>query len=192
MPIVCITTPLWIPENILLHMCNEYRNNSMIRMYIFFVFCAFSLLLGANIVTGAVSQDTISYNNSELPGSGQISIDSVVIVCGEGRATVHVTYSLTDVPRFLFLIFGSSSLERIIMETLGFTDAHVVSVGAEEAELILRDVATVYGDGMYWLPAHTFQTMIPTVQIITPQEVVTYHDTMELSGIAYYAPKDFL
>jgi hypothetical protein len=185
-----------IPENILLHMCNEYRNDSMIRTHIFFVFCAFSLLVSASMVTGAVSQNTILYNNSsdssEIPGSGQMSFDSVVIVCGEGRATVHVTYSLTDVPRFLFLVFGSSSLERIIMETLGFTDARVVSVGAEEADLILHDVATVYGDGVYWLPAHTFQTVIPTVQIITPQEVVAYHDTMEISGIAYYAPKDSL
>ena len=161
-------------------------------MHIFFVLCVFSLLVSVSMVTGAVTQNTISYNNSELSGSGQISIDSVVIVCGEGRATVHVSYSLAEVPRFLFLVFGSSSLERIIMETLGFTDVHVVSVGVEEAELILRDIATVYGDGMYWLPAHTFQTMIPTVEIITPQEIVTYRDTMELSGIAYYAPKDSL
>jgi len=166
----------------------------MIRMDIFFILCVSVsfLLVSASTVAGAVSPDFISYNNNEVSVSGQISIDSLVIACGEGRATVHVTYSLTEVSRFLFFVFGSSSLEQIIVETLGFTDAHVVSVGAEEAELILSDIATVYGDGIYWLPAHTFQTMIPTVEIITPQEIITYHNVMELSGIAYYAPKDSL
>jgi hypothetical protein len=162
----------------------------MIRIRTFFVLCVFSLLLSASTVVGAVSPNIISYDNNVASASGQISIDSVVIVCGEGKATVHVTYSLAEVHRFLFLVFGSSSLEQVIMEKLGFINAHVVSVGAEEAELVLRDVATVYGDGIYWLPAHTFQTMIPTVEVITPQEIITYHNIMELSGIAYYAPKD--
>jgi hypothetical protein len=148
--------------------------------------------LSVSTVIGAVSPDVLSYSNNEASGSGQISIDSLVIACGQGRATVHVTYSLTEVSRFLFFVFGSSSLERNIMEILGFTDVHVVSVGVEEAELVLRDVATVYGDGMYWLPAHTFQTMIPTVEVITPQGIITYHNIMELSGLAYFAPKDSL
>jgi len=163
----------------------------MIRIYIFFVFCLFSLLLSASMIVEAVSPNIISYNNNEASSSEQIFINSVVILCGEGQAAVHVTYSLTEVFRFLFLVFGSSSLERIIIETLGFTDVNVVSVGAEEAELILYDIATVYGDGIYWLPAHTFQTMIPTVEIITPQETFIYNNITEFSGIAYYAKKDY-
>ena len=163
----------------------------MIQRHILSVFCVFSLLLSASTVVGEFSPNSISYNN-EASGSGPISIDSVVIVCGEGRATVYVTYSLADLSSFLYLVFGSSSLERSIMETLGFTDSYVVSVGIEEAELVLRDIATVYGDGIYWLPAHTFQTMIPTVEIRTPQEIITYHNIVELSGFAYYAPQDSL
>ncbi|MDR2855497.1 MAG: hypothetical protein LBV40_05015 [Methanomicrobiales archaeon] len=142
------------------------------------------------MVTGTTPADVISNDlneNSDISGSGQISIDSVTIVCGEGTATVYVTYSLTGVTHFLFFVFGSSSLERDIVEMLGFTDALVVFVGAEEAELMLSDIATVYGDGIYWLPAHTFQTMIPTVEVVTPQQTFTYSNITELSGMVYYA-----
>ena len=166
-------------------------NTSMIRVHIFCVFCAFFFLLSASTVAGAISSNVVPSDNTEI-GTGQISIDSVTIVCGEGTATVHVMYSLTDVTHFLFIVFGSSSLERSIVEMLGFTDAIVVSVGSGEAELILSDIATVYGDGIYWLPAHTFQTVIPTIEVITPQETFVYHDTMDLAGIAYYAPEGSL
>ena len=151
--------------------------------------------MSVSTVTGAIPSDIVSSDsgeNSEISGTGQISIDSVAIVCGEGTATVYVTYSLTDVTHFLFIVFGSSSLERNIVEMLGFTDALVVFVGAEEAELILSDIATVYGDGIYWLPAHTFQTVIPTVEVVTPQETFVYSNITELPGIAYYASKGSL
>jgi len=174
-------------------MCNAYKKDFMFRMHTLFVFCVF-LILSASTVIGADFQNPSSNNNfsnnyDTSGGSGSVSIDSVAIVCGEGKANVYVTYSLADVSSFLYLFFGSSSIERAIMDIIGFTDAHFVSVGADEAELVLTDIATVYGNGMYWLPAHTFQTMIPTVEIITPQEKITYHNIMELSGIAYYAPQ---
>jgi hypothetical protein len=146
--------------------------------------------MSASAVSGTLSLDIVSNDldeNSEISGSGQISIDSVTVVCGEGTATVYVTYSLTDVTHFLFIAFGSSFLERNIVEMLGFTQPLVISVGAEEAELILSDIATVYGDGIYWLPAHTFQTTIPTLEVVTPQETFSYSNITELSGIAYYA-----
>jgi len=78
------------------------------------------------------------------------------------------------------------------LEMLGFTDAVVVFVGAEKAELTLSDIATVYGDGIYWFPAHAFQTMIPAVEVVTPQETFRYSNISELSGIAYYASKGSL
>jgi hypothetical protein len=132
----------------------------------------------------------MSGNATEIAGFGQIAIDSVSIHCGEGTATVDVVYTLTEISRFLFLVFGSSSLERNILDILGFTNAQIESVGYDKAELILNDVATVYGDGTYWLPAHTFHTMIPIVEIITPQEVHIYKNITEFSGIAYYAKRD--
>ena len=162
----------------------------MIRVHVFFLFCVFFLFLSTSMVTGAIPLDVVpndSSESSESSGSGQISIDSVTIVCGEGTATVYVTYSLTDVTHFLFFIFGSSSLEKDIVEMVGFTDAVVVFVGAEEAELTLSDIATVYGDGIYWLPAHTFHTMIPIVEVVTPQETFIYSSITELPGFVYYA-----
>ena len=163
----------------------------MIRVHLFCVFCALLFLVSVSTVAGELSSNSVPSEDTEISTS-QISIDSITIVCGEGTATVHVMYSLTDVTHFLFIVFGSSSLERSISEMLGFTDATVVSVGAGEAELILSDIATVYGDGIYWLPAHTFQNVIPIVEVVTPQETFTYHDTMDLAGIAYYAPEGSL
>ena len=159
--------------------------NQMIWIHIACVLCTLLLILGANFISGGMSS-----NASEIPGSGQIVIDSIRIHCGEGTATVDVVYTLTEISRFLLLVFGSSSLERNIVDILGFTNVHIESVGYDKAELILSNVATVYGDGTYWLPAHTFHTMIPIVEIITPQEVHIYKNVTEFSGIAYYAKTD--
>ena len=55
------------------------------------------------------------------------------------------------------------------------------------ADLKVYDVQPVYGDGLYWFPAHNFGCVIPEVVISTNLSTERYENISALeNGIVYY------
>jgi hypothetical protein len=55
------------------------------------------------------------------------------------------------------------------------------------ADLKVYDVQPVYGDGLYWFPAHTFGCEIPKVVISTNLSREMYENVSSLeNGVVYY------
>lgn len=124
---------------------------------------------------------------SETDSEGYLSINSVNITLMPGYAQVHVEYVLDDAFKLLALMFGENDIRNRLLERLAFGNATIVSINSTAADLLVYDVQPVYGDGLYWFPAHEFGDEIPEVSIITNQSCERYEHVKKLeNGIVYY------
>jgi hypothetical protein len=129
--------------------------------------------------------DTASAENEQ--NQGYICIQSVNITLQPGYADVSVTYSLDGAFRFLILMFGENDVKTRLLEMLAFENATIVRMDYESADLKLYDIKPVYGDGLYWFPAHQFGTVIPNLSIHSNQSSRQYENVNRLEdGIVYY------
>jgi hypothetical protein len=118
---------------------------------------------------------------------GYLKINSVDISLKSGYADVSVNYVLEDAFRFIALMFGENDLRSKIKDQLGFGNVSIISMNYTNAHLIVYDVQSIYGEGLYWFPAHEFNTEIPNLTIRTNQSFVQYNHTSKLEdGIVYY------
>lgn len=51
----------------------------------------------------------------------------------------------------------------------------------------MKNISNDYGGGSYWLPAHTFGVVVPSLTIITPQDVKHYENVSDFpDGLGYF------
>ncbi|NLV27835.1 MAG: hypothetical protein GXY48_11845 [Methanomicrobiales archaeon] len=139
------------------------------------------ILLGCLLIfvsqSSAVENETDSY----------LSIHSVTISLMPGYADVHVEYSLEDAFRVLAFMFGENDIRTRLLNNLAFSNASILFMNYSAADLKIYDIQPVYGDGLYWFPAHTFGCTIPEVTINTNHSTERYENIQNLeNGIVYY------
>jgi hypothetical protein len=133
----------------------------------------------------------ISTNQSsfaaEPESHGYLTITNVTIDLQPGYADVHVMYTLDDAFRFLILMFGENDVKTRLLDILNFQNATLIRMDYESADIIVYDIHPVYGDGLYWFPAHKFGTIIPNLTIRSNQSCQQLSDVSQIeNGIVYY------
>ncbi len=104
-----------------------------------------------------------------------------------GYADVHVEYFLDDAFRVLAFMFGENDIKSRLLQKLAFSNVSIVSMNYTAADLKVYDIEPVYGDGLYWFPAHKFGCTIPHVMIMTNLSTEQYENISALeNGIVYY------
>ncbi|PKL60383.1 MAG: hypothetical protein CVV33_02970 [Methanomicrobiales archaeon HGW-Methanomicrobiales-4] len=118
---------------------------------------------------------------------GYITIQDVAIDLQQGYADVHVTYNLDDAFRFLMLMFGENDVKTRLLELMGFENVTLIRMDYDSADLKVYDVKEIYGDGLYWFPAHQFGTIIPNLTIRSNQSCQQFSNITELeNGTVYF------
>jgi hypothetical protein len=88
----------------------------------------------------------------------------------------------------IVLLLGKQDLKNRLLTVLNYEDAEVKNLDLNSAELVVDDVSYSYGRGVYWFPSHTFNVLIPTLRVTTPQVSREYADVNEIpNGIGYFA-----
>jgi len=104
-----------------------------------------------------------------------------------GYADVHVEYVLEDAFRLIAFMFGENDIKSRLLQKLAFSNVSIISMNYTAADLKVYDVQPVYGDGLYWFPAHTFGCEIPKVVISTNLSREMYENVSSLeNGVVYY------
>jgi len=136
----------------------------------------FFLLSGA-IHTLAAEPDTHGY----------IDIHNVTIILKPGYADVQVSYTLDDAFRFLILMFGENDVKARLLSMLNFENVTLERMDYDSADLRVYETKPVYGDGLYWFPAHQFETIIPNLTITSNQSSQHLQNVTKIpNGIVYY------
>jgi len=118
---------------------------------------------------------------------GYITVKDMNITLDDGRAYIDVRYNLDEPTRLIVLLLGKQDLKNRLLRVLNYEDAEVVHIGMDQARLIVKDVSYNYGRGVYWFPAHRFNIMIPSLQVVTPQTSRVFLSTREIpNGIGYF------
>lgn len=139
------------------------------------------MLIGCFLIL--VSQSFAATTDSE----GYLRIESVMISLMPGYAEVHTEYVLEDAFRVLAFMFGENDIRSRLLQKLAFSNVSVISMNYTAADLKVYDVQPVYGDGLYWFPAHNFGCVIPEVVISTNLSTERYENISALeNGIVYY------
>ncbi len=118
---------------------------------------------------------------------GYIGIRSLQINLSDGYADAHVEYEIDEAFRVIMLVFGENDAKDKLRELLAFENATITGMSFSSADLRIFDVKQVYGDGLYWFPAHSFNTVIPNLTICSNQGCTGWNNVTSLDeGIAYY------
>jgi len=138
------------------------------------------LIFLAALAVPALAENTDKY--------GYITIQAVDITLDEGKANINVQYTLDEPTRVIVLLLGKQDLKNRLLTVLNYEDAEVKNLDLNSAELVVDDVSYSYGRGVYWFPSHTFNVLIPTLRITTPQVSREYAGVNEIpNGIGYFA-----
>jgi hypothetical protein len=141
---------------------------------------AICLVFLAALAAPALAENTDKY--------GYITIQAVDITLDEGKANINVRYTLDEPTRVIVLLLGKQDLKNRLLTVLNYEDAEVKNLDLNSAELVVDDVSYSYGRGVYWFPSHTFNVLIPTLRITTPQVSREYAGVNEIpNGIGYFA-----
>ena len=138
------------------------------------------LIFLAALAVPALAENTDKY--------GYITIQAVDITLDEGKANINVQYTLDEPTRVIVLLLGKQDLKNRLLTVLNYEDAEVKNLDLNSAELVVDDVSYSYGRGVYWFPSHTFNVLIPTLRMTTPQVSREYAGVNEIpNGIGYFA-----
>ena len=123
----------------------------------------------------------------EPEAHGYINIHNITILLKPGYADVHVNYTIDEAFRLLILMFGENDVKTKLISTLNFSNATLEKMDFDSADLKVYETKTVYGDGLYWFPAHEFGTTIPNLTIISNQSTQHLRNISKIpNGIVYY------
>ena len=143
-------------------------------------------LAGCLILLAALTVPVIATTNTDK--YGYITIEAVDITLDGGKATIDMQYTLDEPTRVIVLLLGKQDLKSRLLTVLNYEDAEVKNLDLNSADLVVDDGAYSSGRGVYWFPSHTFNVLIPTLRITTPQVSREYAAVNEIpNGIGYFA-----
>ena len=138
------------------------------------------LLLVAALIAPAVAAGEERYS--------YITVKDVTVRLEKADAVVTMNYTIDDGIGFLVLLLGKSDLRQKALEVLNFNNATVQYLDLERIEVRVKDASNDYGQGSYWFPAHGFGVVVPSLTVISPQDVKHYENVNEFpDGLGYFA-----
>ncbi|WP_292366651.1 MULTISPECIES: hypothetical protein [unclassified Methanoculleus] len=119
---------------------------------------------------------------------GYITVKDVTVKLEKADAVVIMNYTIDDGIGFLVLLLGKSDLKQKSLDILNFNDTRVQHLDLDRIEVRVTNAANDYGQGSYWFPAHRFGVVVPSLTVITPQDVKRYENVSEFpDGLGYFA-----
>lgn len=138
------------------------------------------LLLVSALVVPALAADEERY--------GYITVKDVTVKLEKADAVVTMNYTIDDGVGFLVLLLGKSDLKQKALNILNFDDTRVQHLDLDRIEVRVKDASNDYGQGSYWFPAHRFGVVVPSLTVISPQDVKHYENVREFpDGLGYFA-----
>ncbi len=117
-----------------------------------------------------------------------ITVKDVTVRLEKADAVVTMNYTIDDGMGFLVLLLGKSDLRQKALDILNFDNVSVRHLDLERIEVRVKDASNDYGQGSYWFPAHGFGVVVPSLTVITPQDVKHYENVSEFpEGLGYFA-----
>jgi hypothetical protein len=118
---------------------------------------------------------------------GYITIDTVQIQLHNDTALVDMHYSVDEGTRIIFFLLGKQDLKNKLITILNYNDAQMQYINLSDAEFVVDQAAYSYGNGVYWLPTHQFNVVIPKLTVASPQVVRNFTNTnLFPDGIGYF------
>ena len=137
----------------------------------------FVILLG--IVTPVMAADDMRY--------GYIKIQDVTVQLKNDTAVINVNYTVDEGTRIIFFLLGKQDLKNKLNHILNYDSAQMRRINLSSAEFSVDGAAYSYGKGIYWYPTHTFNVVIPSLIICSPQITRTFSMTNVFpDGIGYF------
>ncbi len=119
---------------------------------------------------------------------GYITVKDVTVRLEKSDAVVTMNYTIDDGIGFLVLLLGKSDLKQKALDILNFNDTSVQHLDLDRIEVRVKDASNDYGQGSYWFPAHRFGVVVPSLTVISPQDVKHYENVSEFpDGLGYFA-----
>lgn len=138
------------------------------------------LMLISALVVPALAADEGRYS--------YITVKDVTVRLEKADAVVTMNYTIDGGVGFLVLLLGKSDLKQKSLDILNFNDTRVQRLDLERIEVHVNNVSDDYGQGSYWFPAHRFGVVVPSLTVITPQNVNHYQNVRESpDGLGYFA-----
>jgi hypothetical protein len=117
-----------------------------------------------------------------------IAVRDITVRLENEDAFVTMNYTVDGGIRLLVLLLGKSDLKQKALNILNFNDTEVRYLDLDRIEVRVNNVSDDYGRGSYWFPAHRFGVVVPSITIITPQDVRYYENVSEIpDGLGYFA-----
>ncbi len=122
---------------------------------------------------------------------GYITVKEITIRLENEDAVVTMNYTIDGGIAFLVFLLGKADLRQKTLDILRFNDTRVQYIDLERVEVRANNVSENYGLGSYWFPAHRFGVAVPSLTVITPQDVRHYANISEFSdGFGYFADRE--
>lgn len=135
------------------------------------------ILLG--IITPAMAAEEVRY--------GYIQVQDVAVNLKNDTAVINVNYSVDEGTRIIFFLLGKQDLKNRLYHILNYEGAQMRRINLSSAEFTVDGAAYSYGKGIYWYPSHTFNVVIPSLTIRSPQITRTFSMTDVFpDGIGYF------
>ena len=137
----------------------------------------FVILLG--IATPVMAADDVRY--------GYIKIQDVTVQLKNDTAVINVHYTVDEGTRIIFFLLGKQDLKNKLNHILNYEGAQMRRIDLSSAEFIVDGASYSYGQGVYWYPSHSFNVVIPSLTIHSPQITRTFAMTDVFpDGIGYF------
>lgn len=138
----------------------------------------FVILLG--IATPVMAAEEMRY--------GYIQVQDVAVHLKNDTAVINVNYTVDEGTRIIFFLLGKQDLKNRLYHILNYDGAQMRRINLSTAEFTVDGAAYSYGKGIYWYPSHTFNVVIPSLTIRSPQITRTFSMTNVFpDGIGYFS-----
>ena len=118
---------------------------------------------------------------------GYIQVQDVAVHLKNDTAVINVNYTVDEGTRIIFFLLGKQDLKNRLYHILNYDGAQMRRINLSSAEFTVDGAAYSYGKGIYWYPSHTFNVVIPSLTIRSPQITRTFSMTNVFpDGIGYF------
>jgi hypothetical protein len=137
----------------------------------------FVILIG--IATPVMAAEEMRY--------GYIQVQDIAVHLKNDTAVINVNYTVDEGTRIIFFLLGKQDLKNRLYHILNYNGAQMRRINLSSAEFTVDGAAYSYGNGIYWYPTHTFNVVIPTLTIRSPQITRIFSMTNVFpDGIGYF------
>ena len=113
---------------------------------------------------------------------GYIKVQDVNVLLKNDTAVINMNYSVDEGTRIIFFLLGKQDLKNKLYHILNYDGAQMQRINLSSAEFLVDGAAYSYGNGIYWYPSHSFNIVIPSLSVQSPQITKTFSMTNSFPG----------